>query len=130
MRSGKCHKLIGCRNGRFAFAVIGYAILILLLKGGLGSTSRPIVPVASPILVASNAFGQAKTSGVTWYIQSGQWRADLRSLTAVLHYLAEPQIMAQTNSLPANAEIDDRCGCQPSFLPPLALVWAAGADNI
>lgn len=42
--------------------------------------------------------------GVPWYIRSGQWRADMRSLVAVLRYLAQPESLGQTNPMPAKAD--------------------------
>jgi hypothetical protein len=40
---------------------------------------------------------------ISWYIRSGQWQADLRSLAALLRYLEDSGEVAQTNPTPAKA---------------------------
>jgi len=40
---------------------------------------------------------QHKHFNFAWYMKSGQWRADMRSLAAAIEYLAEPATVAQTN---------------------------------
>jgi hypothetical protein len=52
-------------------------------------------------LIASS---EPRRLGPAWYIRSGQWRADLRSLVAVLQYLREPAGLAQTNGAVAKAD--------------------------
>ncbi len=113
--------------------VIGCVILStlsILLERGPGSIFRPKPPVAFTTLeVASTTSPQAKRGRVPWYIRSGQWRADIRTLNALLHYLTEPQKVAQTNGMPVNAEMDQPCGCQPSLQLPLALLTFSRAED-
>ena len=42
--------------------------------------------------------------GLPWYIRSGQWRADMRSLVAAFQYLAQTDTLQHTNLMPAKAD--------------------------
>jgi hypothetical protein len=58
----------------------------------------------TPLLVASNSPVRITRTSVPWYIRSGQWQADMRSLSAVLRYLTDSEKTAQTNPIPAKAD--------------------------
>ena len=47
---------------------------------------------------------QDKHANLAWYIRSGQWRADIRSLAAAIQYLSEPVTVAQTNGPATKAD--------------------------
>jgi hypothetical protein len=46
----------------------------------------PLALVASEFLVAGTE-GKVKAGSVGWYFHSGQWRADIRTLTAAVRFL-------------------------------------------
>jgi hypothetical protein len=92
------------RNHRIVMACGGLLIFAILFLGpfrkahtGLDGTS---IPTAAP----SSGAALLEGPGVPWYIRSGQWRADVRSLVAALRYLTESDSVAQTNLVPAKAE--------------------------
>lgn len=61
---------------------------------------------ANPVLVASNN-PAGPTRALPWYIRSGQWRADMRSLAAALRYLTDSEsaaAAAPTNFIPGKAD--------------------------
>jgi hypothetical protein len=49
------------------------------------------------VIKDSSSSSQQKQFNFAWYVRSGQWRADLRSVAAAIEYLAEPATIAQTN---------------------------------
>jgi hypothetical protein len=64
------------------------------------------VPGTNQFLLVSNNLPWTKRA-MPWYLRSGQWRADMRSLAAVLRYLTDSEDTAsttQTNLMPAKAD--------------------------
>lgn len=78
---------------------------VVPLAPGPKGDSIPI-PVPNQCLVASN--NPAATRAMPWYIRSGQWRADMRSLAAALRYLTDSEstaaLIPQTNFIPGKAD--------------------------
>jgi hypothetical protein len=57
-------------------------------------------PSTEPIGGAQESIHPGGHADLQWYIRSGQWRADIRSLSAAIQYLSEqPVKVAQTNGL-------------------------------
>jgi len=84
--------------------LIGLVIAVMISAGlycevrrGCAMTSIGPAPYASEV-------ASLEHQCVPWYIRSGQWRADVRSLAAVLRYLAESDSIAQTNPVPPKAD--------------------------
>jgi hypothetical protein len=62
------------------------------------------VPKDIPKTLPAKDLASLEHECVPWYIRSGQWRADVRSLAAVLRYLAESDVSGRTNPLPTRAD--------------------------
>jgi hypothetical protein len=80
----------------------------LLLAGALviGSSfkNRAWTTDSNPPLMASNGPVSLDRLSMPWYIRSGQWQGDLRSLGALLKYLTDSDETAQTNVIPVKAD--------------------------
>jgi len=99
MRNGTNRKRsLELRKARMAFLSLGMLGLILILL----AAERLCEPGDCGTLAGlrSNSSYPPQGFRAAWYIRSGQWRADLRSLVAVLEYLREPAGIGQTNGLP------------------------------
>jgi hypothetical protein len=92
-QSASCRAISVCAG----LVIVG----ILILRQFHGRWEVP--SLANAPLLASN--GPAATSHIrmAWYVRSGQWQADLRSLVALLRYLEDSAEVAQTNPTPAKA---------------------------
>ena len=72
----------------------------LLIRTGL--FYQPGQPsVTRIVMVDSNSFYSVKRAALPWYLRSGQWQADMRSLAAIWRYLTDADLAAQTNGLAA-----------------------------
>jgi hypothetical protein len=94
-------------------AVWGCAGLVLATVFILcrGRKDNPWPNSPSIPLMASNGPGSSIPMNMPWYLRSGQWRADMRSIGALLRYLTDAEQIAQTNPVPVKAEISsDRFG--------------------
>ena len=89
-------------------SMVGAVLAGLLVAAALIWKSLPAdtsVPgLAGSFLVASNSPAPGRGVTVPWYIRSGQWQADMRSLEAILRYLTDSEVIAQTNSMPTKAD--------------------------
>lgn len=66
-----------------AFVLAGLAVLSWLVAQGAGLLHQPSMSGGLP----SRLVGPS----LRWYVQSGQWRADARSLVAAARYVLEPE---------------------------------------
>lgn len=64
---------------------------------------RPQPPVALLVRGDTNTLCCLKRVTVPWYLRSGQWQADIRSLAAVWRYLTDADLAGQTNGSPATS---------------------------
>ena len=85
-------------RGKVAISAAGILGIVMVLLSGEricephgGFTGAGMVSDCGPMTSSG-----PKRPGASWYFRSGQWRADLRSLVAVLQYLREPVGLAQT----------------------------------
>lgn len=90
-------------NCRAVWACAGLVLAAIILFGpAIDDRTGPAL--INPPLVASNSPAPSTHTGVPWYIRSGQWQADMRSLSAVLKFLTDPEKIVQTNPIPARAD--------------------------
>jgi len=76
-------------------AVVLFLSILLL---GLGTVREtPLARGAVSVADAAETQRQHKRHDLAWYVRSGQWRADMRSVAAAIQYLSEPVTVAQTN---------------------------------
>jgi hypothetical protein len=75
------------------------SLLALLIVYHFPGSDAPQRPQSVP-LIASNGPGPGIPLQLPRYLRSGQWRADLRSLDALVHYLSEPNLIMETNQIP------------------------------
>ena len=54
---------------------------------------------AQVTLLGSNGVFSARHATLPWYMRSGQWQADIRSLTAAWRYITDADLVAQTNGM-------------------------------
>lgn len=101
------HHCLRSWKARLTVAVLGgFLLAITFLKIAADREHVPISPIQVRPAVLAGASAQAQGARLPWYLRSGQWRADVRSLAALLQYLSEPQSFAQTNVTPAKAEAE------------------------
>ncbi len=76
----------------------GFVLAAVLLLAGwyLRFQQSSDLDGSPALLVASTNFSPGQR-GMPWYIHSGQWRADIRSLGALLRYLSEREGTVSTN---------------------------------
>jgi len=81
---------------RFWQCTLATGFLCLLLTGvalfralPAPGRSRDASTLASARYLADHSFG--------YYIQSGQWRADIKTLASMVHYLVTPETVTTTN---------------------------------
>jgi hypothetical protein len=55
------------------------------------------------VLLGSNGVYSARRATLPWYMRSGQWQADIRSLAAAWRYITDADLVAQTNGTPLRA---------------------------
>jgi len=100
----------GRRDGswirQLAWACAGFLFLAtVLFAPSHKRTDGSPVPLTNQFLLVSNNHGWTRRA-MPWYIRSGQWRADMRSLAAALRYLTDLEqtaSAAQTNLIPSKA---------------------------
>ena len=94
-------KFWGVRNDRCTSTMLSVAVLTLcalMLSIGTFREVRMATEVSTGPVGGSQAIRPVRHSDLEWYIRSGQWRADIRSLAAAIQYLSEqPVKVAQTN---------------------------------
>jgi hypothetical protein len=76
-------------------AVVLFLSILLLSLGTVRET--PLAGRAVRVANAAETQRQDKRHDLAWYVRSGQWRADMRSVAAAIQYLSEPVTVAQTN---------------------------------
>ena len=104
MREQWCGGRDGFWKRQLLWAGAGVLFLATLLLGTSWSVINSCpATVSNQFLVASNDFAGTH-HGMPWYIRSGQWRADIRSLGALLQYLTDSEEVAQTNAAPVRAD--------------------------
>jgi len=79
---------------RFWQGILGAAFLCLLLVcvalfRALPAPGRPF-ELSAPV-------SHSSAPSLTHYLQSGQWRADVRTLASMFHYLVTPETVTTTN---------------------------------
>ena len=94
--------MIPLRDRVLVWACGGLALVLIHL---FGQTNEPKATpqAANPILVASNSLTSISKRSAPWYLRSGQWRADMRSVSELLRYLLDSEQVAETNSVPIKA---------------------------
>ena len=78
---------------------LGRWVALVLLALTLGGTALvQVLPPPRPTPTApSSRAGHSADGGLGWYFQSGQWRADARTLAAMVRYLVSPEPATGTN---------------------------------
>ncbi len=77
-------------------AALVWMLLMVLLTPAFVTYVLPSPPPSAP----SGAAVQVKSgfdSRLSWYVHSGQWRADARTLAALVRYLVSPEPTPLTN---------------------------------
>ena len=69
--------------------VLGAGLLCLILLGVAMFRALP-APGTPPRAAASTPVHRASDHSLNHYFQSGQWRADMRTLASLFHYLMTP----------------------------------------
>lgn len=64
---------------------------------------RPEAHVTLLVRGDTNKLCYLKRVTVPWYLRSGQWQADIRSLAAVWRFLTDADLAGQTNGSPATS---------------------------
>ena len=70
--------------GSSCLSHIDLFVLVALLLGALGSS-----PALDYLVPKVPAHAQSAGARMSWYIQSGQWRADAHTLASLVQYLTE-----------------------------------------
>ena len=83
-----------------AGALAALLVVAIPLLGPIRQNRSGPKPTSLPIAAPPNGPGSLEELALPWYIRSGQWRADVRSLVAALHYLAQSDSPQQTNLMP------------------------------
>ncbi len=83
--------------------VVALTSLLLLGLAMPGSERRPCpTPTGNPTFKLGTALPGSR-HGPEWYFRSGQWRADAKTLVALVRFLLEPDRCLQTNVVPVQA---------------------------
>ena len=96
--------LDGSWNHRIIRAGAGLLVLAILFLGPLPQANNELKSTTAPTAPPLSSSLSIEHAGVPWYFRSGQWRADVRSLVAVLRYLTQSDSPAQTNLTPAKVD--------------------------
>src|SRR5262245_28827484 len=102
-------KVWGVRNDRCSSTMLSVAVLtlcaLMLSIGTFREVRIATEPATGPIGGVQASIRPARQADLEWYIRSGQWRADIRSLAAAIQYLAEqPVKVTQTNGRAIRAD--------------------------
>ena len=98
MKNGLRHKRNTCKSGHKSMAVSAVVVFLSILLLSLGTVREtPLAGEAVRVANAAETQRQHKPHDLAWYVNSGQWRADMRSVAAAIQYLSEPVTVAQTN---------------------------------
>ena len=54
-------------------------------------------------LLSSSCLYSARRATIPWYMRSGQWQADIRSLAEAWRYITDADLVSQTNGMPSRA---------------------------
>lgn len=84
------------RSLGFWQGVLGVAFLCLVLVAVALFRALP-APGAPSELSAMTSVSRATQHSLTHYLQSGRWRADVRTLASMVHYLVTPDTVTATN---------------------------------
>ena len=78
--------------------VLGACAALLIYLVTFRLYQQPKLDVArAPLPLNSNSPAHLLRGTLPWYVHSGQWRADVQTLAAVLRYLTDADKVAQTN---------------------------------
>jgi hypothetical protein len=84
------------RSSSFWTRIIGISFAGLLLVGVAMFRALP-APGRPPGAPASASVGRTADHSLSHYLQSGQWRADMRTLVSMFRYLVTPETATVTN---------------------------------
>jgi hypothetical protein len=100
--------LIRIRNNGLArkmfsagFLLVG---IVLLSRGNLREVRLGRDSVSGSVSGPLQNPGPSKRSQLGWYVRSGQWRADMRSVAAAIQYLSDSAAVPQTNGPVSKAD--------------------------
>ena len=94
-----------CKRGHRSMVVCAVVLFLSILLLSLGTVREaPLAGEAVRVANAAETQRQHKRHDLGWYVRSGQWRADIRSVAAAIQYLSEPGTVAQTNGPAAKAD--------------------------
>jgi len=98
MKNGLSQKWNTCNSGHRSMVISAVVLFLSILLLSLGTVREtPLVGNAVRLANAAETQRQHKRHDLAWYVRSGQWRADMRSVAAAIQYLSEPVTVAQTN---------------------------------
>ena len=89
---------------RYGVAVCAGLLLLMIFLLNYRPGPRHAQRAGFTSLASSNSPVTVRRLSLPWYIRSGQWQADMRSLAAVLRYLADADDLAQTNPIPPRTD--------------------------
>ena len=105
MKNGLRQKRNTCKSGHRSMVVSAAVLFLSILLLSLGTVREtPSAGAGARVADTSETQRQHKRHNLAWYVRSGQWRADMRSLAAAIQYLSESVPVAQTNGLVTKAD--------------------------
>lgn len=105
MKNRRCNGLAKFWNGRSAWICAGFLVGAILFAGRLPEGRSGLTVMRVPLIVSNCPVSLERQAG-PWYFRSGQWRADMRSLAALLRFLADSEKIevVETNVIPAKTD--------------------------
>ena len=82
---------------KYIVAACAGLLIGLVMLGLIEPSESKVSSTALPLNSASS--GHLPRGTLPWYVYSGQWRADVQTLAAVLRYLTDADRVAQTNGV-------------------------------
>ena len=105
MKNGLRQNRNTCTSGHRSMVGAAVVLFLSILLLSLGTVREmPLAREGVRVADASETQRQHKRHDLAWYVRSGQWRADMRSLAAAIQYLSESATVAQTNGPAAKAD--------------------------